>query len=196
MSEPLVPHMPPEARAALERHLRAAGTYLEFGAGGSTVLAAQLSVPSITSIESSKAWIDHVAGSIGSFASKSVVRLLHADIGETKEWGHPVDDSAIRRWPGYFWGAWEAVRQGGLDPDLVLVDGRFRVACFLSSLLHLPPGRTILWDDYVDRPQYRCVEAWVAPTAYHSVMAEFHVPQSIDRLGVFNQLFAHQYVLD
>jgi len=40
----------------------------------------------------------------------------------------------------------------------VSVDGRFRVASFLFSLLSARTGTTILFDDYMDRPNYFVVE--------------------------------------
>ena len=36
-----------------------------------------------------------------------------------------------------------------LVPDLILIDGRFRVCCFLSSLKYGNVGTKILFDDYL-----------------------------------------------
>jgi hypothetical protein len=43
-------------------------------------------------------------------------------------------------------------------PDCVLIDGRFRVACFLTSLLNADVGTSIIFDDYNDRRHYHVVE--------------------------------------
>jgi hypothetical protein len=43
-------------------------------------------------------------------------------------------------------------RRGAVKPDLVLIDGRFRLACFLHPLLAAAPGTPILFDDYTNRP--------------------------------------------
>ena len=43
-------------------------------------------------------------------------------------------------------------------PDLILIDGRFRVLCFLTSLKFSPKGTKILFDDYRDRQFYHIVE--------------------------------------
>ena len=61
---------------------------------------------------------------------------------------------------------WDLARARGLAPDLVLVDGRFRAACFLASLLFARPGAVILFDDYVDRPFYHTVEAFGTPALH------------------------------
>ena len=43
-------------------------------------------------------------------------------------------------------------------PDLVLIDGRFRVLCFLTTIKFAPEGCKILFDDYNNRPFYHVVE--------------------------------------
>ena len=45
-------------------------------------------------------------------------------------------------------------------PNLVLVDGRFRVLCFLVSIKHCDEKTKIIFDDYVNRKYYHIVEAW------------------------------------
>ena len=38
--------------------------------------------------------------------------------------------------------------------DLVLIDGRFRVACALQTILNTNDDVIILWHDFTDRPYY------------------------------------------
>ena len=64
----------------------------------------------------------------------------------------------------------------GVSPDLVLIDGRFRVASFLVSALLAQEGCTILFDDYFDRPNYHVVEKYLKPVRKAGRMAEFSVP--------------------
>ena len=47
-------------------------------------------------------------------------------------------------------------------PKLVLIDGRFRVCCFLTSLKFAEEGTKILFDDYTNRPHYHFVEKYVS----------------------------------
>ena len=63
----------------------------------------------------------------------------------------------------------------GEVPDLVLIDGRFRVACLMATVLHTKPGTTILFDDYYDRPYYQVTEPMLTPVDRHDRMAEFVV---------------------
>ena len=48
-------------------------------------------------------------------------------------------------------------------PDLVLIDRKFRVYCFLTSLKLCDAGSKIIFDDY-DREEYHVVEQFIMPT--------------------------------
>jgi hypothetical protein len=53
------------------------------------------------------------------------------DIGEVGAWGYPTNSTNSRTWPSYS----ESILKYGHEADLVLVDGRFRVACALYAVL-------------------------------------------------------------
>jgi len=61
------PCMEKEGVLLLETHLKQAGTFLEYGAGGSTMFAAELGVKNIHSVESDKAFLDAVKNKVLSF---------------------------------------------------------------------------------------------------------------------------------
>jgi hypothetical protein len=190
------PHMSPARVDALSTALQKSKVYLEFGMGGSTVLAARLGVPQVYAVDSSQDWVQLVSKDLSGMQTTSQVRLLHANLGPTKEWGYPVDNAMIANWPSYYSGPWRVVREAGLQPDLVLVDGRFRVACFLYSMLQMQPGSTLLWDDYTNRSEYHVVERFLKPVAYHDEMAVFEVTGREDRSAIADALFSGLYVLD
>jgi len=74
------------------------------------------------------------------------------------------------------------MEKAGLSPDLILVDGRFRVACFLASLLRGTPGTPILFDDYVGREErYAHVERYVKPSQPLGRTMLFEVPDGLDK---------------
>lgn len=77
--------------------------------------------------------------------------------------------------------AWAECIRRGLRPDLVLIDGRFRVACFMATLLFAQPGCRILFDDYGDRPDCIVVERFVKPSSMAGRVAEFVVPGDVPR---------------
>ena len=176
---PALPHMPEAAIAKLRELLTASQCYLEYGSGGSTRLAASLDVPIIYSVESDQAFLNAVAGALG--ATRSSFRPFYVDIGPTKEWGNPVDDSAFRKWPAYPFNVWQRIKDDGVTPDLVLIDGRFRVACALTSIMHLPAGTTIMVDDYADRVgSYRDIEKHANLQGLVGVAAIFKTRTAVD----------------
>jgi hypothetical protein len=196
MTDLPVPHMTQVCCNALTSALGKCETYLEFGMGGSTTLAARLGVPNIVSVDSSKDWVANISAQIATLEIKGRIQLLHANIGTTGDWGYPIDSSSMVNWPSYYSGPWATVKENALNPDLVLIDGRFRVACFLYSLLNLNIGSTILWDDYKNRPEYHVVEKYLTPSDYHDNMAVFKVGENKDVSGIVSQLFAGLYLLD
>lgn len=190
------PHMPETERLALTDALLNAHTYLEFGMGGSTTLAAWMKVENIIAIESSQEWRDKIAAEIAQIDTSSQLALVFANIGETGAWGFPSNAQHQAQWPHYYTDAWATIRTRALNPDLVLIDGRFRVPCFLYSLLNLKPGAVILWDDYRNRPEYHLIEKHLAPNAYHGNMARFVVPATVAVPAILAALFENRYLVD
>lgn len=137
--------------------------YLEFGTGGSTVLAAMHGVPFV-SVESDKHYLKAVKNKIKSVGryDEQKQTYIAADIGLTEAWGAPVMQRAtpqrVKKWRNYPQAPWASMERLP-GPYLVLVDGRFRVACALSAakFFNGKEGQ-ILIDDYVDREHYRVVE--------------------------------------
>jgi hypothetical protein len=160
------PLMKPEAVARLRDLMGGARCFLEYGAGGSTMMAGEVGVPLIFSVESDAKFLAAVEETFALSGTQSKLHTHHADIGTTKEWGHPSGFAALRQWPAYASGIWEVIRRNKAMPDLVLVDGRFRVACMLATALHVHPGTPVWLDDYADR------EAKYAPVHRHLKFVE------------------------
>lgn len=144
--------------------LKGSTRYLEYGTGGSTYVAARLGVDFIA-VDSDLYFLRSVRKKIqkDGFARPVGQTYHHADIGLTGFWGYPLrhwNASAARleRFRRYSDPPPECF-EGGLLPDLVLVDGRFRVACVLKALRMLQNSRgwAIVVDDYVGRPQYHVI---------------------------------------
>ncbi|MCV0416377.1 MAG: hypothetical protein K5831_16040 [Brevundimonas sp.] len=183
---PRTPHLPEAAVARLRGLLDGCRGYLEYGSGGSTVMAGEMRAPFTVSVESDGDWLAALRQALDGAAGERI--LLYADIGPTGEWGHPVSEAQWRSWHAYPLLGWETCRARGLVPDLVLIDGRFRRACLYASLLFAWPGTRILFDDYAGRPTYHPVEEILKPVALHDRMAEFVAPASIDRDVVWRAL--------
>lgn len=172
----------PEAEAAAvgEAYARAS-EILEYGSGGSTVLASEMSGKRITSVESDPDWAQMMRDWFAVQPGLSAVDMVHADIGPTKEWGHPQDESLWRRFPAYPLKVWDA----DIAPDVVLVDGRFRVGCALATAFRTAKPVELLFDDYTDRKPYHRVEEFLGSPEVVGRMARFKVsplPVPQDRL--------------
>lgn len=164
---------PPEVAELVRARYAAATVILEYGSGGSTLLAAGLPGKLIFSVESDRAWALALQTRIDLADLPSPVTIQHADIGPTGRWGRPLDDSHWHKYHHYPLRIWSEpyFRQ----PDLILIDGRFRAACLVAACLHVTRPTTVLFDDYTDRPAYHVVERLVKPVLTVGRMAEFQI---------------------
>jgi len=162
---------PDEVKAFVQERYRAAGCILEYGAGGSTVFAAGETGAQILSIESDRDWAakirDHLAQE---GLARPGVEIRWADIGPTGAWGKPTRARDWGKFHGYPMQPWQ---DPGLDPDLVLIDGRFRLGCLVAAALHCRRPLTVLIDDYEERPAYHRAEALFPLTRMIGHMAQF-----------------------
>lgn len=170
----------PEAEAALLRDEYArAEVILEYGSGGSTVLAAEMPGKTVFTVESDKNWAQRMRRWFAETppAEGTEVDVIWSDIGPTKEWGHPVDEIEWRSFPEYPLKVWELpeFRQ----PGVVLVDGRFREGCALAAAFLTEKPLVLLFDDYAPRAHYHKVEHWLGRPQMTGRMARFEiVPQA------------------
>ncbi|MCC6829529.1 MAG: hypothetical protein IT550_15000 [Novosphingobium sp.] len=174
---PPSPHMDPEGLHCFQTALATSRCYLEYGSGGSTIYANNIAkVKNIISIESDRSWAENVAKSLDKNGSK--VFISYCDIGDVGDWGAPKSRERMENFWRYATNPWEAARQHNLVPDTVLIDGRFRVASFLYSLLSSRVGTTLLFDDYLDRPEYHIVEKFCRIESLHGRLALFRTNHS------------------
>ncbi len=166
----------PEAEAELVRELyTAADVILEYGSGGSTVLAAQLPDKLVFSVESDLEWAQMMRGYLAQNppAKGTEVDVIWSDVGPTKEWGFPRTAKAWDRYARYPLEVWDL--KTFRAPDVVLVDGRFRVGCALATGFRTQKPVTLLFDDYQRRKQYHVVEDYFGTPSYTGRMARFEI---------------------
>ncbi|MCB1477159.1 MAG: hypothetical protein H6883_08125 [Rhodobiaceae bacterium] len=161
------------------RFLCKSQNYFEFGMGGSTVLAAGLVKDRIWSVDSDIAWLEKTREAIGQSLAR--VNLIHVDIGPTGAWGRPVGKGHEDKFAAYS----KAIRQRDMrEVDFCLVDGRFRVACFLTALAWLDKGAVLAVHDYRARPQYHVVEKFARPIAEAGNICMFVRRASTSRMAI------------
>lgn len=180
---------PKEVAQYVEQAYRSKDVIFEYGSGGSTILAAEIPGKTIVTVESDPVWLCRLNTYIQHTRLPSLPVTLHQDIGPTKKWGYPLDETKWRNFPKYSLGIWQYSSINKIDPDIVLIDGRFRVACFLASIIHLKSTTTILFDDYLDREYYHVIEKICKPSAFVDRMAIFNVePANVDSRSILDLL--------
>lgn len=158
---------PPEI-GKFKEYLRESTNVFEFGCGGSTVLISHLkNIKTLHSVDSDLNWINKVKEEV-----KENVVFHFVNIGELTAWGHPKDESQKSKWPKY-----SNVLKDLPDyfPDLVFVDGRFRVACALKSIEKMKKESYLIVHDYHPSRNYSVIEKW------------FNKIDSVDTLRVFKK---------
>ena len=119
---------------------------------------------------------------------------VHADIGVTGTWGYPikfknVGDDQLARFAAY------SDMPPTLRPDLILIDGRFRVACALKCIKALgdDTGWVIVVDDYVDRTGYHVIEEFAQLQKMVGRMAVFGAKSDLDLVALDEKISSHLY---
>ena len=148
--------------------------YGEYGCGLSSEWVLRNTSSKVMSVDSSKEWVEKVKNENKKYLSRLIIK--HADLGEIGGWGRPLGYSKSCNFSDYTDFIWKQSEK----PSLVLVDGRFRVCCFLTSLKFAYPGTKIIFDDYVNRPYYHLVEKYVSRISECGRQCLFIVPQKSD----------------
>lgn len=138
----------------LQSELRNARYYLEFGSGNSTMLAASLhNIHRMDIVESDDSFFRekvYPVSSVKEALDSGKLVYHYIDVGETGEWGYPVTTDRMEFWPEYHRKAFRTKT----NYDLVLIDGRFRIACILQTCLRCSNKTHILVHDFFNRPHY------------------------------------------
>ena len=159
----------------LHEYIGRSKSYLEFGSGESTKYA--VSVPSLTtinSVESSSEFLQNhfmQTPEIQQAVNQGRLTFHTFDFGEMGKWGHLKSRKKKHLWPNFAL----AVFSQPQNPDLVLIDGRFRVASTLSTILNTPQDTKIMIHDFWNRPRY------------HILLNFLDVESQVDTLGVFTK---------
>ncbi len=135
--------------------LKNSKNYGEYGCGLSTEWVLNNTNANILSVDTSKEWIDKISSKNVEY--KKRLKLQHIDLGKVENWGRPVGYEKSYNFINYFKWIWTQ----DILPDTVLIDGRFRVCCFLTSIKYANENTKIIFDDYNNRPYYHVVEKFI-----------------------------------
>ncbi len=175
--------------AMFKKHAAALKSYGEYGVGESTNWVHKNTGATITSVDTSKEWIDTVKSQVG---VSNRLDMKFVDVGILSSWGRPVDYSKRENFGRYIRAIWNS----DSAPELILVDGRFRVACFLYSLLMAKAGTKIIFDDYSNRPHYHVVEEIIKPIEACGRQVLFVVPTTVETDKIKALFEKFEYIID
>jgi hypothetical protein len=165
---------------------------LEYGSGSSTSYLIKNSKKCM-SVESDSDFLLNLLQEIATSGFVITSTPVYVNIGKTKEWGHPVDDSCKASWHEYSLKPWRILASNDISPDLVLIDGRFRVACMLATMASIKKPTKVIFVDYVDRPYKKIIEKYCRPLKIIDRAAYFELTPGMlsaaDLLDCFDQFF-------
>lgn len=149
------PMLAPNDKAMFYRYLDTIETYFEYGSGGSTSQASiRDNIKQIYSVESDVEWHNKLKGS----EKNEKIRFIYSNMNTVPNtFGTPGPGCTFEQKKEY---SGQILR---LDPaqqaaiDLILIDGRFRVACCLKCFAVIKDTCLIAFDDFLDRPHYHTV---------------------------------------
>ena len=127
--------------------MREDSVYFEFGSGGSTNIAFFYNVSKIYSVESDKEWHEKLK-------SKNIkVNYLTKDLKNRGNMGYPGPNTNVDDWKKYI-----QAYDKKYKANVILIDGRFRVACALDIFSKITNDTLVLIHDYTFRKNYHIIE--------------------------------------
>lgn len=141
------PLLPIQEKQLFYKFLNNAKYYLEYGSGGSTYQASiRPNIKKIVSVESDKLWYNKIKTLI-----KNKLRYYYVELNaKPNTFGHPINASTAMM--EYYPSIIKRYRINLFD--LILIDGRFRVACALICHNYINNNCIVIVDDIGDRPYY------------------------------------------
>lgn len=140
-------------RVILFREMLKVQSYFEFGSGGSTEIACQIPSLQYATVDNSFEFLSSLVSNSSCLQNAiNNGRLLaqYIDIGSIGDFGNPTG-SNTSLWHTY---PTAILNHPGPRPQLVLIDGRFRVASAMTTLLAVDSNTKIFFHDFLNRPQY------------------------------------------
>lgn len=148
----------------LSEYMDISEIYFEFGSGGSTDLAInKKNIKKIYSVDTDEKWLDKF--------NNDKLKKIYIDVGPVGKLGVPLNNNKKQNWELYS----RSINDIIDIPDLILIDGRFRVACGLQSWLKITNKTNVIIHDFKKRKNY------------HILLEFYNVIKSENQLIVLNK---------
>ncbi len=153
--EPLTSNL---AKEKIKKLLKKTNFFLEYGSGGSTIYASKF-CKKIISIETDYNFFKILKG-----MKINNTELIYVNVGKTMGYGVPKKSETLlfedNFCAEYCQKPWSLMKKK--NPDLVLIDGRYRVASILYSFIkNKNENCTYIFDDYINRPFYHIIYKYI-----------------------------------
>lgn len=152
-------------------------TVLEFGSGKSTIEIGKVA-RNLVSIDTDQYYVKKYSAKARDLGL--VISVVHWNIGPISKYGYPMPSLRF-----FFRNKYQASLEElisklnlmGFNPDIIFIDGRFRVACFMICYKYFAKKNLLFFvDDYQTRNQYKVIEELVGkPSKIFGDMALFHI---------------------
>lgn len=159
----------------LYQHYAKADQILEYGAGSSTLFAVDQG-KTVVSTESNLQRMESITAQVEQAQAPGLLHDIVVDIEQAGPSGAVMNPARKKQWPEYATRCWQFCREQGIEPSVVSIDGRFRVACMVATCYFTRKPCRVFFDDYVNKPKYHAVEAFIKPVQLiDNYMAVFDV---------------------
>jgi len=180
-------------KAIFDEVIKESYYYLEFGLGGSTLRALQKSKATVYTVESNPEWIKYMRKYIYlRYSENKRLHIFPVNIGPVRDWGYPKSDNFKELFEKYSSSIFQIIDSKLID--LVLVDGRFRVACTLKIILecHENSNIKILIHDFWNRPQYHIVLEYLDTVNKVDTIGLFSIKKNVDLKSVKKDYYIYK----
>ena len=157
--------------------------YFEFGSGGSTNLASYFKLKTY-SVESDIKW--HNKLKVNGINANYITVDLHAS-----SIGYPGKDTNLNDWKKYI----QAYKKE-YNADIILIDGRFRIACALDIFPKIRNDTLIFIHDYENRKKYHVLERYYIKIKTWNSLALFLKNPNIESINknIYNKYLKDKFI--
>jgi len=147
-------HLAGNDRDLFYSYLNMAKVYFEYGSGGSTFQASiRNNITKIYTVESDLLWHSKSQDLI---KNKNHISFIYNEMDvRPRTWGNPGPMSTKDQWINY--SNQLTIVDNPEKIDLILIDGRFRVACCLKCFNIINENCIIVFDDFMNRSYYQII---------------------------------------
>ena len=146
--------------------------YFEFGSGGSTNIASYYKLKTY-SVESNVHWHEKLKN------SGINAEYITVDLKVNNNIGRPGPGTTVEDYKKYI-----QAYKSEYNADIILIDGRFRVACALDIFSKIRKDTIVLFHDYTPRKQYHIIENYYIKVKTWNELALFFKNPNITSIPI------------